>query len=41
MKFKLPKRGAIMEHLPRNTLSKVLKNVLRQPLADRYPAKAS
>ncbi len=42
-KFKLPKRVVFVEELPRNTMGKVQKNVLREQFADLYdpPARAS
>jgi malonyl-CoA/methylmalonyl-CoA synthetase len=42
-KFKLPKRIVFVEELPRNTMGKVQKNVLREKFADLYvaPAQAS
>lgn len=41
-KFKLPKRVIFVDDLPRNTMGKVQKNVLREQLADLYrEAKAS
>jgi malonyl-CoA/methylmalonyl-CoA synthetase len=42
-KFKLPKRVVFIDELPRNTMGKVQKNVLRQQFADLYtrPAQAS
>jgi malonyl-CoA/methylmalonyl-CoA synthetase len=39
-KFKLPKRVAFVEHLPRNTTGKVLKSVLRERFADLYTTTA-
>lgn len=35
-KFKLPKRVVFVDELPRNTMGKVQKNVLRQQFADLY-----
>jgi malonyl-CoA/methylmalonyl-CoA synthetase len=42
-KFKLPKRVVFVDDLPRNTMGKVQKNVLREKFADLYtpPARAS
>ncbi len=42
-KFKLPKRVVFVDELPRNTMGKVQKNVLREQFAGLYtaPAKAS
>jgi malonyl-CoA/methylmalonyl-CoA synthetase len=37
-KFKLPKRVVFVEDLPRNTMGKVQKNVLRERFADLYTA---
>jgi malonyl-CoA/methylmalonyl-CoA synthetase len=39
-KFKLPKRVVFVDELPRNTMGKVQKNVLREKLADLYAAPA-
>jgi malonyl-CoA/methylmalonyl-CoA synthetase len=35
-KFKLPKRVILVDDLPRNTMGKVQKNVLRQTYRDLY-----
>jgi malonyl-CoA/methylmalonyl-CoA synthetase len=40
-KFKQPKRIVFVEALPRNTMGKVQKNLLRERFADLYSAKAS
>jgi len=37
-KFKLPKRVVFVDELPRNTMGKVQKNILRQRFADLYSA---
>ncbi len=39
-KFKLPKRVVFVDDLPRNTMGKVQKNVLREKFADLYAAPA-
>ena len=39
-KFKLPKRTVFVDELPRNTIGKVQKNVLREKFADLYVAPA-
>jgi malonyl-CoA/methylmalonyl-CoA synthetase len=39
-KFKLPKRVVFVDDLPRNTMGKVQKNVLRQQFAYLYTALA-
>jgi malonyl-CoA/methylmalonyl-CoA synthetase len=39
-KFKLPKRVVFIDELPRNTMGKVQKNVLRQQFADLYTLSA-
>jgi malonyl-CoA/methylmalonyl-CoA synthetase len=39
-KFKLPKRIVFVDELPRNTMGKVQKNVLREKFADLYVAPA-
>ncbi len=39
-KFKLPKRVLFVDDLPRNTMGKVQKNVLREQFADLYTAPA-
>jgi malonyl-CoA/methylmalonyl-CoA synthetase len=39
-KFKLPKRVIFVDELPRNTMGKVQKNVLREKFADLYLAPA-
>jgi malonyl-CoA/methylmalonyl-CoA synthetase len=39
-KFKLPKRVVFVDDLPRNTMGKVQKNVLRENFANLYTAKA-
>lgn len=39
-KFKLPKRVVFVDELPRNTMGKVQKNVLRQRFADLYVSPA-
>jgi malonyl-CoA/methylmalonyl-CoA synthetase len=38
-KYKLPKRVLFVEHLPRNTMGKVLKNELREQFRDLYAMK--
>ena len=42
-KFKLPKRVVFVDDLPRNTMGKVQKNVLREMFVDLYgaPTRAS
>ena len=35
-KFKLPKRVVFVDELPRNTMGKVQKNVLRERFSDLY-----
>jgi malonyl-CoA/methylmalonyl-CoA synthetase len=35
-KFKLPKRVVFVDDLPRNTMGKVQKNVLREQFSDLY-----
>jgi malonyl-CoA/methylmalonyl-CoA synthetase len=40
-KFKLPKRVVFADELPRNTMGKVQKNVLREQFANLYTTKAS
>jgi malonyl-CoA/methylmalonyl-CoA synthetase len=40
-KFKLPKPVVFVDDLPRNTLGKVLKNLLSERFSDRYTAKAA
>jgi malonyl-CoA/methylmalonyl-CoA synthetase len=39
-KFKLPKRVVFVDELPRNTMGKVQKNVLRERFSDLYAAPA-
>jgi malonyl-CoA/methylmalonyl-CoA synthetase len=39
-KFKLPKRVVFVDELPRNTMGKVQKNVLREKYADLYVPEA-
>ena len=39
-KFKQPKRVIFVDDLPRNTMGKVQKNVLRETYADLYAKKA-
>ncbi len=38
-KFKLPKRVILVDDLPRNTMGKVQKNILRDTYGDLYTAK--
>jgi malonyl-CoA/methylmalonyl-CoA synthetase len=39
-KFKLPKRVIFVENLPRNTMGKVQKNLLRYKLRDLFAARS-
>lgn len=40
-KFKLPKRVIFVEDLPRNAMSKVQKNLLRETFGDLFDSRAS